>query len=79
MTDLIDRQAAIDVAVQSIVKWDGMFRQDANCRIRDGRPGGGKICQTRMAFLTRYLFALSADAQQRCVQKRVTARTAART
>ena len=35
MNDLISRQAAIDVAVQSLVDWDGMFRQEANCRIRD--------------------------------------------
>ena len=35
MDDLISRQAAIDVAVQSLVDWDGMFRQEANCRIRD--------------------------------------------
>ena len=35
MDELISRQAAIDAAVQSIVKWDGMHRQDANCRIRD--------------------------------------------
>jgi Zn ribbon nucleic-acid-binding protein len=33
--DLISRQAAIDVAVQSIMDWDGMFIQEANCRIRD--------------------------------------------
>jgi len=33
--DLIDRQDAIDVAVQSIMDWDGMFIQEANCRIRD--------------------------------------------
>ena len=35
MHDLISRQAAIDVAVQSIMDWDGMFIQEANCRIRD--------------------------------------------
>ena len=35
MEDLISRQAAIDVVVQSLVDWDGMFRQEANCRIRD--------------------------------------------
>ena len=35
MNDLISRQVAIDVAVQSLVDWDGMFRQEANCRIRD--------------------------------------------
>jgi hypothetical protein len=33
--DTISRQAAIDVAVQSIMDWDGMFIQEANCRIRD--------------------------------------------
>ena len=35
MDDQISRKAAIDVAVQSLVDWDGMFRQEANCRIRD--------------------------------------------
>lgn len=35
MSDLISRKAAIDVAVQSIMDWDGMFMQEANCRIRD--------------------------------------------
>lgn len=35
MNDTISRQAAIDVAIQSIMDWDGMFIQDANCRIRD--------------------------------------------
>lgn len=33
--DLISRKDAIDVAVQSIKDWDGMFIQEANCRIRD--------------------------------------------
>lgn len=34
-SDTIYRQAAIDAAIQSIMDWDGMFIQDANCRIRD--------------------------------------------
>lgn len=34
-SDTINRQDAIDVAVQSIMDWDGMFIQEANCRIRD--------------------------------------------
>ena len=33
MDNVISRQAAIDVAIQSIMDWDGMFIQDANCRI----------------------------------------------
>ena len=33
--DSVSRQAAVDVAVQSINDWDGMFIQEANCRIRD--------------------------------------------
>ena len=39
MSDLISRQAAIDAAVQSIWDWDGMFMQEANCRIRDAING----------------------------------------
>ena len=35
MDNVISRQAAIDVAIQSIMDWDGMFIQDANCRISD--------------------------------------------
>lgn len=35
MSDLISRRAAIDAAIQSTMDWDGMFIQDANCRIRD--------------------------------------------
>jgi hypothetical protein len=33
MKDLIKKEDAIDVAVQSLVDWDGMFLQEANCRI----------------------------------------------
>ncbi len=33
MKDLIKKEDAIDVAIQSLVDWDGMFLQEANCRI----------------------------------------------
>lgn len=32
---LISQQAAIDAAVQSLMDWDGVFIQEANCRIRN--------------------------------------------
>lgn len=35
MTDYIDRQAAIDAVMISPQKWDGMYIQDLNCRLRD--------------------------------------------
>lgn len=35
MTDYIDRQAAIDAVMILPQKWDGMFIQDLNCRLRD--------------------------------------------
>ena len=35
MTDYINRQAAIDAVMISPQKWDGMYIQDLNCRLRD--------------------------------------------
>ena len=35
MSDLISRQAAIDVAALSAAEWDGMYVQDINGRIRE--------------------------------------------
>lgn len=35
MSDLIDRQAAIDAATSSTMEWDGMYVQDLNGRIRE--------------------------------------------